>query len=288
MTNVTPWLSGIGLHSGLATHARICIEDGPLRVRRVDGARSEAIVSLTSARPIPRTSRIALSDGRTVEMVEHIFAPLMASRRFRNLVVEVDGPEVPLLDGGASQWSDALEAIRALEPQEPLQIVKPWCDEFEGMMLRLEPGEFQIAVTTDFRHHKLDARTTFWDGSWKSFREHIAPARAFGFYSEARALWAAGRALGIDRRSLVVFDDEGKPDPTFAAPFPNEVHSHKLLDFIGDLALIGQPITGRIEASKPGHSRTLHLLRAALRDGAFGAVARVPPQEVAKDHLVDR
>ncbi len=265
------WLEGVGLHTGEPCRARWVRAPGALQVRRVDGAMSGCTVGLDAAIPTLRATRLTLSDGRTVETVEHALAAAGARGCFADLVLEVEGPEVPLLDGTARAWCAALEALGARASGPSVRVTRAEVFTVEGgSTLRLAPGPRAVEVLADFGHRGLGALTARWAGDWEGFVTTVAPARTFGFLDEADALRAAGRAHGVTPEAVVVYGPGGVADPRFApAADATEPARHKLLDAIGDLALLGCGIDGEVVLERPGHARTLALLRAAVAAGAL-------------------
>lgn len=264
------WLEGTGLHTGIVCRARWVRVPGPLRVRRVDGTVTETVVSLDGALPTARATRLSMQDGRTVETVEHALATVMARGWSRDLTLEVHGPEVPLGDGSALDWCARMEALGPPTEGRTMRVTRAWEGTSEGSTLRLYPGPRAVVVWTDFTAHGLPAERVRWNGGWKEFVEGIAGARTFGFVAEAEALRAAGRARGPSRESVVVYGPGGVPDGRFARPVDRgEPARHKLLDAIGDLGLVGGLIEGEVTLTRPGHARTLGLLREAVAAGVL-------------------
>ncbi|MBI5515975.1 MAG: UDP-3-O-acyl-N-acetylglucosamine deacetylase [Deltaproteobacteria bacterium] len=266
---MTSWLRGVGLHTGLPCAARWVAREGALRVRRTDGAPSEVVVSLERALETPRASRVALPDGRSVLTVEHALSAVTARGCFEGVTLEVAGPELPLLDGAARLWAEALGAL-APEARGPRWEI-PRAARFTvgESALELSPGEPTVRAWTDLRGHGLATREVSWEGTWEAYLASLARSRTFGFASELGYFRARGLGQGLDPRAVVVFE-EGRAHPAFAAPTdPGEPYRHKLLDVLGDLGLLGGRVLGALRFERPGHARTLALLRQAVREGAL-------------------
>ncbi len=263
-------MTGTGVHTGVLCHARWVREDGPLRVRRVDGGGgSEAVISLATAVASQGMTRLALGDGRMVCTVEHALAAVNARGCAQGLTLEVNGPEVPLGDGGALGWCRRVEALGSPTGGLRTRVMQPWEDTVGESGMVLSPGDREVTVWTDFTARGLPMERVRWGGDWCEFVREIAPARTFGFVEDAERLAAAGLARGVSRDSVTVWQAGGVPHKGYArARDRGEPARHKLLDAIGDLALCGG-ILGRVTLVRPGHARTLELLRRAVAAGVL-------------------
>lgn len=256
-------LRGLALHAGCETAATLARRAGPIALARA--GREVPLGELSVARA---DRGVALAGGGLeVDLVEHLAAALGALGIRRDLLVTVDGPELPLLDGGAARWFDALATLD-LSPSPPSLVVAERATLRAGeSTYRFEPADaVEIEVDVSFAHPMAGDRRAAWSGDARDFRERIAPCRTFGFAREAEALARAGRARGVDRNAVLVLTDDGVLDGC-APPRPGELAGHKLLDLVGDLALHGGPPRGRIVAERPGHAATHAAVRAALAQG---------------------
>jgi UDP-3-O-[3-hydroxymyristoyl] N-acetylglucosamine deacetylase len=259
-------LEGTALHRGVVVRLRLARRPGPIVfVQR--GARA----SLDELRPV-RTDRgvtAATDDGRVrIDLVEHLLAAVGALGVRGDLAIATDDDELPLLDGGARAFADALRALD-LAPRPPaLRIAREASFERGIARYRFAPGEApRVRVEVDFPA-PVGREGAAWDGDPADFVERIAPARTFGWASEAAALRAAGRAAGVDLASVLVFDERGAI-PGCRPAEPAEAARHKLLDLIGDLALHGGPPRGLVEARCPGHTATHAIVAEALLAGVL-------------------
>lgn len=210
-------------------------------------------------------------EGVRIDLVEHLLAAIAALGIARDLRVNVDGPELPLLDGGAAIFFDALRSLEIPPTPRGLVVEKAATLRFGASTYRFEPSAgTHLEVEIAFDHPVVGMQKASWDGDPADFRETIAPCRTFGFLRDAEALRKSGRARGVDPRRVVVLTDDGILDAS-APLLPNEAAGHKLLDLIGDLALYGGPPRGRITTCRPGHEATHAVVREAL---ALGVLAR--------------
>lgn len=215
---------------------------------------------------------IAPGTSLRIELVEHLAAALAGAGLRSGLAIEVDGPEVPLLDGGALDFAAALRALIAegwLRP-EPTRLAIARCARFSFGATRyaIAPGpRSSIGVRTSFPP-PIGAGRARWDGDADDFFARIAPARTFGFRHEYAALLATGRARGAAQSGVLVLESTESSERA-GAPAMREPVLHKLLDLIGDLALYGGPPAGIVVASRPGHATTHAFMCAALASGAI-------------------
>lgn len=262
-------LRGLALHAGCETRVTLRRREGPFAIAQ--GAHEAKLDELE----VVRADRGVTLAGRgvRVDLVEHLLAATAALGIRRDLLVVVDGPELPLLDGGSAAWFDALAEL-AIPSEPPTLVVTKAATLRHGESVYVfEPAaEVFVEAAIDFDHPLIGKQAASFRGDRADFRERIAVARTFGFLREAAALRAAGRAHGVDPRAVVVLTDED----VLEASLPlreNEAAHHKLLDLIGDLALYGGPPRGKVFASRPGHAATHRILREAF---AASVVARAP------------
>jgi UDP-3-O-[3-hydroxymyristoyl] N-acetylglucosamine deacetylase len=261
-------LDGIALHAGARTSVTLSRAPGPIRLaQRGAEATLAELVPLRTDRGV----RLGTRDGRiAVDLCEHLLAALGGLGVRGGVRVATDDDELPLLDGGARRFVEALDAIGARdEAAAPsLRITRAAAFEHEASVYRFAPdGGVRLAVDVRFPP-PLGAQAARWDGDPADFAERIAPARTFGWAREHAALLAAGRARGVDLDAVLVLDDAG-PVPGCRPPAPSEPARHKLLDLVGDLALYGGPPEGSLEAVRPGHGATHRIVALALEAGVL-------------------
>jgi UDP-3-O-[3-hydroxymyristoyl] N-acetylglucosamine deacetylase len=263
-------LRGTALHRGGPAEVRLRGAPGPLRI-----AQRGAEARLDELRPV-RTDRgvtVATEDERIrVDLIEHLLAAVGGLGVAGDLVVEV-GDELPLLDGGALRFAEALTGLgRRGRPR--LRVAREAEIEHGRSRYRFAPGPSPcVRVEIDFPA-PVGRRSAAWDGDPADFVARIAPARTFGWMHELAELRAAGRAAAVDLESVIVFG-EGAPVGRGRPPDPDEPARHKLLDLIGDLALHGGPPLGLVDAFAPGHTATHAVAKRALSLGVLQEIG--PP-----------
>jgi UDP-3-O-[3-hydroxymyristoyl] N-acetylglucosamine deacetylase len=262
-------IEGRGLHTGAPGRVRFLRGEGPTRIRRGPEVAALSDLSVVDAR---RSTTVARADGTLrVGTVEHLFAALAAAAARRGLVLELEGPEVPLADGCARAFSEAIAEMGLSPAPSRLHVARPGSFEIGGSRYVFEPSrETAVAVTIDFGDARL-CPTASWNGEGRDFRERIAGARTFGFERELAELLALGLASHVEPESVVVV---GEREILAAGPpfSPDEPARHKLLDLMGDLFAHGGPPVGSIRAFRPGHAATHEVVRRALGAGVLAAV----------------
>jgi UDP-3-O-[3-hydroxymyristoyl] N-acetylglucosamine deacetylase len=256
-------LHGTALHRGGLATVRLARAGGPIVL-----AQRGAEARLDELRPV-RTDRgvtAATADGRVrVDLIEHLLAAVGGLGVASGLRIETDDDEIPLLDGGARRFA---EAIAALDPprSRALRVTRAATLTHGISRYRFAPGgAVALRVEVDFPP-PVGVQRAAWSGDAGDFTARIAPARTFGWVHEIAALRAASRAAGVDLASVLVFDERG-PIAGCAPPGEDEPARHKLLDLIGDLALHGGPPRGLVEAERPGHTATHAVVAEAFATG---------------------
>jgi UDP-3-O-[3-hydroxymyristoyl] N-acetylglucosamine deacetylase len=266
-------LEGFALHRGTFVGVTLAAHEGPITLGR-DGRR----VPLSGLRAARTDFGVAVTDDRGFELdlVEHLLAALGGLGIRHGIEAMVDGPELPILDGGARRFADALVRLAVAPRPADLLVTRRERIDFETSSYEFEPGnDVEIAVESAFDHPAIGAQRARWNGSPRSFLDDIAPARTFGFAHQAGELARRGRAglavaaasdpaaMAALTEAVVVFDEPSLP----LGLGDNEIARHKLLDLIGDLAFYGGPPRGRVVARQPGHTATHWIVRRALASG---------------------
>jgi UDP-3-O-[3-hydroxymyristoyl] N-acetylglucosamine deacetylase len=271
---------GIGLHSG----AKVSIKLRPappqfgIRFRRMDLGRHPAVTA--HAHYVVNTSLATSigSNGATVSTIEHLMAALYVSS-IDNILIELDGPEVPILDGSAAPFVDLLGEAGLKEqnaPRECMIITRPMLlQEGEAFVKATPADHFQVRYTIDYPHPLVGKQTLLWSFDDAAFGREIAAARTFGFLKDVQKLQSKGLAQGGSLANAVVFDDYGILNQD-GFRFVDECVRHKILDFVGDLALAGKPMIGRFEVHKAGHALHTAFLRQLISLPGHHSVSTPP------------
>lgn len=207
--------------------------------------------------------------GHHVATVEHLMAAL-ASLGIDNLHIEIDGDEVPILDGSAGMFVEAIDQV-GIEQQPVkrryIRIVKPVRIDSGASWAEFRPYDgtrFEIEI--DFASPMIGRQLYAADITPDLFRRDIARARTFGFMKDVERLWAAGYALGSSLENSVVIGDDDRVINIEGLRYPNEFVRHKMLDALGDLALAGARFIGCFRSYRGGHRLNAAALRQLLSD----------------------
>jgi UDP-3-O-[3-hydroxymyristoyl] N-acetylglucosamine deacetylase len=274
-------IEGTALHSGSVVRVRLVPAEastGIVFVRTdLGGARIPA--RLENAGP-SFYATVLQKDEATVSTIEHLMAALYALQ-VDDLEVEIDGGEVPILDGSSQPFVAAVREAGFREhdvEREYIHIVKPIAVEHEGKRISVHPcSEYRVTYAIDFEHPALgyqELTASLWRTD--QFNEKLAPARTFTFEHEVEALRRRGLALGGSLDNAVVVGPRGILNPPLR--FPDEFVRHKMLDLTGDLSLLGYPLLGHVVAYRAGHDLHARLARAIA--GAKGAWYLAPAVEL--------
>ncbi len=277
--------TGIGLHSGRPVEVNIHPAGANYGVRfiRTDLPGKPEILAHYS-RVVDTTRATTLGEGElTVSTVEHLLAALRGLG-VDNARIQVAGPELPIMDGSAEPFSCLLSetGLQALPwPRAYLFIRKPVELRQGDQWIRVVPGEPSITYTIDFQHPLIRRQRYTVPLKSEDFCAEIAPARTFGFLKEVQYLQARGLALGGSLDNAVVLDDTGVLNPG-GLRFPEECVRHKILDAVGDLALLGLPLLGRLEVKRGSHELHCNFLQFLMRQEAAWRVWVPSPQAPKK------
>jgi UDP-3-O-[3-hydroxymyristoyl] N-acetylglucosamine deacetylase len=225
-------------------------------------------------------------NGVTVSTVEHLMSAF-SGMGVDNAVVEVDAPEVPIMDGSARPFVDLLKEVgtRIQGKGKKLLVIKERIavSEGEGTAMFLPSPEFRITYKIEFNHPSIGVQSYHMNVSDVSYEEEICAARTFGFLRDVEYLQAKGLALGGSLNNAVVLDDRRILNKD-GLRFPDEFVKHKILDAIGDLSLLGIPIIGHFVACKSGHRLNNLLLKELLiREECWTLVSRFSKEGVLNE-----
>ena len=281
-------VSGIGVHSGSpATLTMLPAEadTGIVFIRcGADGQPDREIVA--NVRAVTATEfATVLGDatGPLCSTAEHVLAAL-SGLGIDNAIIEIDGPEVPIMDGSAAPFVAAIDRVGIVSlslPRRFIQILKP---------IRVVKGEaygelrpnmqgFRIELDINFDHPLIGRQGVAYDVNADTFRRELSRARTFGFMRDVAKLWAAGYALGASFENTLVVN-ESRLLNTEGLRFADEFARHKALDAIGDLALAGAPLLGTYRSVCGGHKLNHAILCALIADPTAWTVveAKAPRQ----------
>jgi len=264
--------TGIGLHSG----AKITLTLSPapantgIRFVRTD---LDPEVEIPALAPYVVDTRLATTigkDGARIGTIEHLMAAFFGLG-IDNCRVELDGPEVPIMDGSAAPFvyliqSAGIELQREMKKflviRKPVEVV-----DGDKWAKFLPAPQLSISFTIDFDHPLISRQTFRMDFSDRFFHREIARARTFGFYEEVEMLKRMGLARGGSLDNAIVVDDFSILNPD-GLRYPDEFVRHKILDSMGDISLLGMPVIGHLVAHKSGHALNHKLVTQVLSDAS--------------------
>ncbi|MGB3403832.1 MAG: UDP-3-O-acyl-N-acetylglucosamine deacetylase [Microcoleaceae cyanobacterium] len=258
--------SGIGLHSGKTTTVKLLPAnsgEGRYFIRQ----------DLPNSPPIPANDKSILSTtlstelghpqtNNTIRTVEHLLAALTAAG-VDNVRIEIDGPEIPLLDGSAKPWIDAITVAGLISttPPETLQHIETEIivRHQDSFVAAIPSSELRFTYGIDFAVAAIGRQWYSWSPQQESFAEHIAPARTFTLEHQIKQLQQAGLIKGGSLDNALVCGDNGWLNPPLR--FANEPVRHKIIDLVGDLSLLGQIPIAHYFAYKAGHHLHTQLVK---------------------------
>jgi UDP-3-O-[3-hydroxymyristoyl] N-acetylglucosamine deacetylase/3-hydroxyacyl-[acyl-carrier-protein] dehydratase len=258
-------VEGIALHSGVETTATIGPgdTDAGFVFRRGDLENAPAIkANLDSIAGVAWETVIGSGEA-VVRTIEHLLAAFSALR-IDNAEVSLIGGEPPALDGSSAVWCDLIEKIGVVEQDAEarvLKITEPIYVEDEDSRYTVSPYPgFRVSAEIDFEHPTIGRQFASTEVTAEEFSRTVAPARTFGLADWQESLNAKGLALGANMENTVVVTDGGLAEGT-ELRFPDEFVRHKIIDIIGDLALVGARIEGHVLAERPSHRGNVALAR---------------------------
>jgi UDP-3-O-[3-hydroxymyristoyl] N-acetylglucosamine deacetylase len=247
---------------------------------RVDTPEQSAVPATALAVCDTRLASVIQKEGVRISTVEHLLSAC-AGLGLDNLLIELDGEEVPIMDGSAASFLFLMESAGIAEQEASRQfvVIKKPVEVREGDKLaRLEPFfGFKLDFTIDFKHPAVDktGQRFVVDFAEHAYRSEIGRARTFGFAHEVEALREMGLARGGSLDNAIVLD-EHRILNNEELRYEDEFVRHKILDAIGDLYLVGHPIVGSYVAEKSGHALNNALLRKLLEDPSAYEISSFP------------
>lgn len=259
---------GLGLHSGAPVRMVVnpAAADSGIWFRRTDLPASEALIAARWDTVVPSKlcTLVANAAGASVSTIEHIMAAL-AGCAIHNALIEIDGPEVPILDGSSVPFVERFLAVGLIEQNAPVQairVLKP-VEVREGeAVARLEPSDMlEIDFRIDFAEAAIGRQEKTLNMANGAFVRELCDSRTFCLQADVDRMRANGLALGGTLENAVVFENGEVLSPG-GLRHSDEPVRHKMLDALGDLSLAGGPLLGRYTGIRAGHALTNRLLRA--------------------------
>ena len=259
---------GIGLHSGASVQLRILPAPSGTGIvfRRIDLDNFEIEAT---GRNVARVSYATslMKKGVLISTTEHLLSAFIGTG-IDNAIVELDNLELPILDGSARPFVDMIQraGIRKQRRLRSYMRIRREIELREGdKFIAVYPADtYSVSYTIDFPHRLIGRETFRVDLTDGNFLREIAPARTFGFLHQADAMRQQGLIRGASTENAIVLTPEGLMNPPLR--YADEFVRHKVLDLIGDLALVGKQILGNIVADRAGHAMHTALVSRLLRD----------------------
>jgi UDP-3-O-[3-hydroxymyristoyl] N-acetylglucosamine deacetylase len=284
-------VTGVGVHSGLPVNLTLgpaSVDAGFIFVRSgLDSSDREIQATAESVIATEFATVLGDREGPLVSTAEHVLAALRGMG-IDNATIEVDGPEVPIMDGSAAAFVAAIDQAGILEQSAQrrfIQVLKPVQVAMGDAFGELRPyaAGFRAEVEIDFANSAIGRQNYVLDLSPERFRREICRARTFGCISDVARLWNAGFALGASFENTVVFDEERLLN-TEGLRYGDECVRHKVLDVVGDLALAGLPLLGIYRSVRGGHKVNHAVLMALLADRSAWRVVEAETARRSRGH----
>ncbi|MEM9523206.1 MAG: UDP-3-O-acyl-N-acetylglucosamine deacetylase [Pseudomonadota bacterium] len=279
--------SGPGLHSGMT--GRVTVRPAPAEYgiwfRRVDADRSHSLIAARyhNVRHAPLCTRLANAADVSVSTVEHIMAAL-AGCGVHNALIEVEGPEIPILDGSAISFVEAIVdgGLRMLDvPVRAIEVLKSVEVSTGSARARLDPADsLSIGFEIEFPDAAIGRQSKCLNMANGAFVRELCNSRTFCREADVIAMHDRGLALGGTYENAVVFDGARVLSPG-GLRHADEAVRHKMLDALGDLALAGAPLVAAYTGTRAGHAITNELLHALFADPAAYRMIEMDPARAA-------
>ena len=264
--------SGIGLHSGenalMTLFPAPC--DSGIVFKRTDLPDQDNVIQANYKNVIGTNLGTTLTNasGAKVSTIEHLMAAIWGCG-IDNLLIEINGPEIPIMDGSSEPFVFLLECAGISTQEQPrrvIEILKKVRVEEKGKFIEVEPSkEFSIDLHIDFDHKEIQQQKFDYHSTFTSFKNDICRARTFCFKHEVEQMHKMGLAKGGSLDNAIVVDENGVVNSS-GLRYSNEFVRHKTLDFIGDVYLAGHYILGHFTASRAGHGINNKLLHEIFKD----------------------
>jgi UDP-3-O-[3-hydroxymyristoyl] N-acetylglucosamine deacetylase len=284
-------VTGVGVHSGSPVNLTIGpapIDAGFIFVRTgLDDVDREVPAIAESVIATDFATVLGDNEGPLVSTAEHVLAALRGMG-VDNATIEVDGPEVPIMDGSAAAFVAAIDQagiVTQSAARRFIQVLRPVQAAIGDSFGELRPhaNGFRAEVEIDFANPVIGRQNFSLDLSPESFRREISRARTFGCMNDTAKLWSAGFALGASFENTVVFD-ETRLLNTEGLRYSDECARHKVLDVVGDLALAGLPLLGAYRSVRGGHKLNHAVLTALLADRSAWRIVEAETPRRSRSH----
>ena len=275
-------LAGVGLHTGVNVHVRICpapANTGIIFERTdLDGFTIPAL-----SRYVARVSYATslMRKGVLISTTEHLLSAL-AGLGVDNAQVEIDNLELPIMDGSALPFVEAIREVGLCKQRarrlyarinKSLEIVDG------AKRIAIHPAErFRVTYSIDFSHPLIGAQSLDFVNGEGMYESEVAPARTFGFLTEVEMLLKSGLVKGGSLENVVVLDKNRVMNPE-GLRFPDEFCRHKILDLLGDISLLGHPLIGHVVADRAGHAMHAQLVSQLVSQRDYWALVPTPEAE---------
>ncbi|MBY0531962.1 MAG: UDP-3-O-acyl-N-acetylglucosamine deacetylase [Xanthobacteraceae bacterium] len=279
-------LTGRGLHSG--TPARISLLPAAPNTGIVFKLHGKKIqVGPEAVRNTDFATVIGDTNGSKCSTVEHLMAAI-AGLSIDNVVVEVEGEEIPAFDGSSANFVEAIDAVGVESQETPrryIKILKPIKVENGGASAELLPFDagFRVEVEIEFDHVSIGRQRYAGMITPEIFRDDLSRARTFGFMRDVAKLWGAGLALGASLDNTICLADDRIVNPE-GLRYTDEFARHKALDAVGDLAMTGMPILGRYRSVCGGHKLNAAIVAALMADRSAWTVVEAETARRRRGH----
>jgi UDP-3-O-[3-hydroxymyristoyl] N-acetylglucosamine deacetylase len=284
-------ISGIGVHSGLPVNLTLNPADADTGIlfsrTDADGREREVRADYRAVTATELATVLGDESGVLCSTAEHILAALRGLG-VDNALVEIDGPEVPIMDGSAASFVDAIDqvGIKTLsKARRYIKILKPVSVAKGESFGELRPADsgFQLDIEINFESPLIGRQSISIDLTADSFRRDLSRARTFGFMKDVSALWSAGKALGASFENTLVLSDNRILNSE-GLRYADEFVRHKALDAVGDLALAGAPIIGAYRSVRGGHRLNHAVLVALMSDPSAYEVVEAGESRRVRGH----
>jgi UDP-3-O-[3-hydroxymyristoyl] N-acetylglucosamine deacetylase len=276
-------ISGVGVHSGREVSLTIhpAEADAGISFLRTavydDGGDCEIPADFRYVSATDLCTTVAV-DGAEVATIEHLMATFGALG-VDNALVELDGPEIPVMDGSAAAFIAAVDHVGIAtlgQPRHFLKVLKPVRVELGDSFAEFRPYDrMRVEIEIDFASPIIGRQRYAANVDADTFRRDLARARTFGFLADVEQLWSRGLALGASLENAVVIGDDKVINPE-GLRFNDEFVRHKALDAVGDLALVGAPILGCYRSYRGGHRLNVAALNALTADDSAWQIVTAP------------